>query len=209
MQNPYTVIDGIACVELSQGQVARVDSSDLPLIAGHKWYALWHPDTRSYYASGNVNVGGKRTTIYMHRLITGAPKGMKVDHENHDTLDNRRFNLRICTNQQNMENRRGANVNSKTGIRGVSVHRCHPTGLQYVARVHKPTGKGYYCSYFAFSVGGLNRAIAQVGTFLEQTSHGTMHEVPESPESIHGRMCVEYAEDLARTKRKSRSAETL
>ncbi len=78
----------------------------------------------------------------MHRLIMDAPKGKYVDHRNHDTLDNRRANLRITTSSGNMMNRRGANVNSETGIRGVYVHRVYNKaydwhGTYYNARIMK------------------------------------------------------------------------
>lgn len=43
-----------------------------------------------------------------------------VDHINHDTLDNRRVNLRILSGSNNSANRKGANKNSKTGVRNVN-----------------------------------------------------------------------------------------
>lgn len=54
----------------------------------------------------------------MHRVILNAPEGVKVDHRNRNGLDNRRDNLRLCTNSQNQHNR-GTNKNSKTGYKGV------------------------------------------------------------------------------------------
>lgn len=44
---------------------------------------------------------------------------MTVDHENHDTLDCRKSNLRVCTISQNGQNRKGHQVNSTTLVRGV------------------------------------------------------------------------------------------
>ena len=56
--------------------------------------------------------------IMMHKFIMNAPKGMCVDHINHDGLDNRRENLRICTYSQNSQNKR-RRVNSRSGYKGV------------------------------------------------------------------------------------------
>lgn len=57
---------------------------------------------------------GKRDggLFYMHRVFTGAPKGMDVDHRNGDGLNNRDENLRVCTRNQNNANRH--KVQSKT-----------------------------------------------------------------------------------------------
>lgn len=66
------------------------------------------------YAQKRVN--GK--IIYLHRFITNCPKGKYVDHINHNTLDNRKENLRITNNANNLRN--GClRVNNKTGVNGV------------------------------------------------------------------------------------------
>ncbi len=43
-------------------------------------------------------------TIEMHRQILNAPAGLLCDHKNHNGLDNRRANLRLCTPSQNSQN---------------------------------------------------------------------------------------------------------
>lgn len=64
----------------------------------------------------NKFTGGQE---YLSRWIMNAPINMVVDHINHDTMDNRRENLRIVTPGENSWNRRGSDVDSKTGIRNV------------------------------------------------------------------------------------------
>ena len=53
--------------------------------------------TDTYYAY----IGKHR----LSRFIMNCPKGKVVDHINHNTLDNRRCNLRICTQEENNKNK--------------------------------------------------------------------------------------------------------
>lgn len=77
-----------------------------------------------------IDIGKKRVPI--HRVIMGAKDGEYVDHINWNTLDNRKENLRIVTNSQNMLNRKDAQKNNSSGYRGV-----HKSGIsgKWVARV--------------------------------------------------------------------------
>ena len=59
----------------------------------------------------------KRKTISLHRYIMNNPDGV-VDHINHNTLDNRKENLRVTSNANNLRNGTLRN-NNKTGIKGV------------------------------------------------------------------------------------------
>ena len=41
----------------------------------------------------------------LHRMLTKCPEGLQVDHINRNPLDNRRENLRIVTQRENIKNR--------------------------------------------------------------------------------------------------------
>lgn len=92
---------------------------------GGIWCLYYSPDTKTFYVQGSSPmVNYERKTVKLHRWITNAPKGMKVDHRNHDTLNNTDDNLRICTHKENAQNRKIANTSNKSsGIRGVSWHK--------------------------------------------------------------------------------------
>lgn len=108
------------------GLVALIDEEDLPMVSGYRWYAIRHSSYKNedvWYVRAKVkcaDVGGGQigTVIHMHRLILGFPMGM-VDHKNGNPLDNRRSNLRICSNSQNQANRRRLATNT-SGFRGVT-----------------------------------------------------------------------------------------
>lgn len=73
---------------------------------------VWSLD-KDGYASRHDWSGPKIRLIFMHRLIMGEPKGIEVDHKNHQQLDNQRSNLRLATHQQNCFNRqKGKNTSS-------------------------------------------------------------------------------------------------
>jgi hypothetical protein len=103
-------------IPLTQGHVATVDDADYPLVAGYRWQLARRG--RSLYATTDVARGHK---LYMHRLITNAADGEQVDHVNHDGLDNRRENLRLCSAALNRRNQRKTRGTSR--YKGVSLFR--------------------------------------------------------------------------------------
>jgi hypothetical protein len=102
-------------IPLTRGKVALVDDADYEYLNQWKWFLSFDPSYQSFRAVANI--GGK--TVLMHRLIMNTPKGAVVDHINHDTLDNRRCNLRNATSSQNaMNTRKRKNTYSKyKGVR--------------------------------------------------------------------------------------------
>jgi hypothetical protein len=104
-------------IQLTQGKVAIVDDEDYEWLSQWRWhYIKSRRDTG--YASRSVRVGNSLKAIFMHRLIMETPDNMITDHINHDTLDNRRSNLRICTTLQNQWNRK-LPITNTTGKMGI------------------------------------------------------------------------------------------
>lgn len=118
-------------IQLDKGQVAIVDDEDYDYLSQFKWYAS--KERGRYYATrGNkvINwVRQKPALIKMHREIMNFPEGMQVDHINHNSLDNRKSNLRICTVRQNLMNRK-PKANRISKYLGVDHNGC-----SWVARI--------------------------------------------------------------------------
>ncbi|MFR9710770.1 HNH endonuclease [Paenibacillus sp. MB22_1] len=120
MKNRYEVDGDVTRIFLIRRDgrvlVTLIDTEDLEAVSSCNWYAYWSKLGKSFYAY-NQN-------LLMHRLIMKAPRGKQVDHINHNTLDNRKNNLRVVTSAQNNQNRSGARSdNRSSGIRGVTWSR--------------------------------------------------------------------------------------
>lgn len=56
------------------------------------------------YLINDTGKGATRKIWSLHREIMGNPEGLVVDHINGDILDNRKYNLRVCTTKENIRN---------------------------------------------------------------------------------------------------------
>ncbi len=155
---PIHIEGEIAYVPLTRGQTAVIDAADVPLVGNRDWNA--QPNAMGgYYAASHWKSGDPKHLktkgpLYMHRLIANPQPGQVVDHDNHDTLYNRRSNLVACSNRDNNDNRRGLHPTNKTGHRGVSIHTTKEGYKMYVARVT-------VAKYFPLTDKGLQRAAAE------------------------------------------------
>lgn len=103
----------IKLISLTHGQNAIVDAGDYDWLNKWYWQAHWDAKMHSFYAM-RTGPRPERKCISMHNLILGH----RADHINHNTLDNRRVNLRKATHRQNMRNKRRYRSNT-TGYVGV------------------------------------------------------------------------------------------
>lgn len=93
-------------IKLTQNQVALVDDEDYEYLSQWKWFAHYIKDTDSYYARRMEGKFPSRYMVHMSRVVVHTPDDMKCDHINHNTLDNRKQNLRNATISQNNTNAR-------------------------------------------------------------------------------------------------------
>jgi hypothetical protein len=89
-------------ITLTGGFKAIVDDSDWVVLSKYRWKTL--NANGLLYAARTVGRTGK--VVLMHRAITNAKKDEVVDHKNNNGLDNRKKNLRRCTQSQNLGNMR-------------------------------------------------------------------------------------------------------
>lgn len=99
-----------------------IDTEDLDLV---KQY-YWAMDNNGYICS-NLKIEDNRKELKLHRIVLGVDEREQfVDHINGSPSDNRKDNLRVCTNQQNCCNQ-GLSKDNTSGFTGVSLHK--NTGL--------------------------------------------------------------------------------
>lgn len=91
-----------------------IDDEDLEKIKGMKF---WVDVNQGHHKTSYVrmNIGGQK--FRLHRVLMDAKKGEMVDHINGNGLDNRKSNLRICTNGQNQVNQ-NLKKNNSTRVQG-------------------------------------------------------------------------------------------
>lgn len=103
----------------------------------------------TFYARTVFYVNGKRTRLKMHRFIMDItdPK-IKIDHINHNGLDNQEHNLRLADDSKSMANRRGWGRSYK----GVYFQRNMVYGKVNVGRIQVVVAKYHKSTPFAFEL---------------------------------------------------------
>lgn len=104
--NVYDLSGEYGICTTSNGKQFYFDKDDYDKIKNYCWHI-----TKDGYVSTT-------SKLIMHRLIMNCPDDMIVDHINHKKHDNRKSNLRICSNSQNIMNK-VLNSNNASGVTGV------------------------------------------------------------------------------------------
>lgn len=108
MASRIELFEDRAEIVTARGQRFVIDLEDVEKVRGRSWHS-----NRKGYA-----LAAKGTPL-LHRLLLEAPPTMQVDHIDGDPANNRRINLRLCTNAQNSQNQ-GRRSDNNSGLKGVS-----------------------------------------------------------------------------------------
>ena len=129
-------------VPLTNGGFAFVDRQDYDEIMIFKWYKekignTWYAISKSHQKDNY--------RLYMHRALMRLQKGdrKKVDHINGNGLDNRRHNLRITTQSDNIANQK-KQIRNTSGYIGVSYNKNARKYQSYITIDRKRIHLGYF-----------------------------------------------------------------
>ena len=120
-------------IKLTQGKSALVDDADYEYLSNYKWTAASERSGNFYAIRHSPTKNGKRHTIQMSRQILGLEHGDKrdIDHIHHNTLNNQRDNIRICTRRQNQMNQKPQR-NKSSIFKGVSWFKANKKWGTYI-----------------------------------------------------------------------------
>lgn len=161
--NAYSVHGDVAHIHLPGGRFALVDVVDLPLVLQYRWHCV-----KGYVRTTTSRAGDAAPQrIFLHRLINNTPPRLHTDHINHDTLDNRRSNLRTVTAAENNLNKQERPArNNKLSIPNIYVYP-HPQGPIYYRLEVQRRGQRRI-AMFPYTEAGLSQAITQRDVFKSE-----------------------------------------
>lgn len=131
-------------IPLTQGLVALVNDADYDWLNQWKWH-VQNMNGKFYAKRNSLKETGKSFSILMARQILGLEYGdsRQVDHIQHNTLDNRRKKLRICTQRENLMNQKPQKGRSSI-FKGVSWSRFAKKWAAYIKTKGKKIHLGYW-----------------------------------------------------------------
>jgi hypothetical protein len=145
-------------------EVALIDDTDA-------WITQWNwniaKSNGHIYATRRLPLNERRdgeiSTLLMHRVLLNAPTGVKVDHQDGNGLNNRRYNLRLATTQENARNA----VTPRNNTSGVTGVHWHTKQQRWVARITIDYKKVHLGSFIDFEDAVTARLAAEEHYFGE------------------------------------------
>lgn len=112
-----------------------IDIDDYEKVKRYSWY-----ENKDGYLMSRINY----KLVRLHRFIMNVEDSKTiVDHANHNTLDNRKNNLRIVTRSQNNMNKE-LSSNNHSGVAGVMWDKDNMKWMAYITKNYHRKHLGYY-----------------------------------------------------------------
>ncbi len=139
-----------------------VDDEDYSVAVNIRWYLSTHG-----YPMAVIN----KRSVYLHRLVMGSPRGIKVDHKNGNLLDARKSELRTATSGENSRNRVRLQRNNKSGVHGVSWNRRRSQWLASLEVDYRSIFLGWHTTIEAASAARRAAELKYYGSFAPSMYH--------------------------------------
>lgn len=167
--------EGFEIFKLNKGYFTKIDSEDLPRVSEHKWRVTTVDKYNKPRAVSSLN---GRKILLLSRFIMNAPDGKVVDHVNGDTLDDRKSNLRVCSQRENLFNRK-LNKNNHSGYKGVFWSGKHNKWLSQLQTNHKVYYLGLYSDKVKAAEAYDRKAIEFFGEYAKTNFPKTVNNLKE------------------------------
>lgn len=200
---------------LTKGYIAFIDPVDSDL-AEFKWTA--NVDSKNGVVYVHRHKPKTRSNMKLHRVIMARILGRdllpgeRVDHWDHNGLNNRRSNLRLATPSQNAINSRLAQ-NNTSGFKGVSWYKKTQKWKAQISFRGKRLGLGYFVSPQEAYAAYCEAAIRLYGNFacIEKTDNlpEPKRLIREMTDVSESRFCVHCGKLLERQVYTSGARESL
>lgn len=117
----------------------EIDDEDYDKVSAYKWHTKKSRPNSGIYIRRRA---GQRS-ISLTSCILGVDPSIIIDHIDGNTLNNKKSNLRITTNTNNVRNQR-KHLNSTSGYKGVTWDKSHNKWMAQIRVSHKNYFIGYY-----------------------------------------------------------------
>lgn len=119
-----------------------IDDEDVEKCMLYQWgiHLAGRKQRKQYYYAVTQQTNPKEM---LHRYVMSCPIDMVVDHRDGDTLNTRKYNLRVFSHQQNCINRK-INYNNTSGVKGVTWSKKDNKWMAYIHIDNKFKNLGYY-----------------------------------------------------------------
>ena len=157
--------DIIRCI-LPNKKFFLFDAEDELFVKQHKWTVA-----KSGYVETTVYDKGEYIRMRLHRILLDVPEGMMVDHINGNRWDNRKSNLRIASNADNIRNHRRFITNT-SGYTGVSFVKDRGKYAAYITVNNIKKHLGYFTNPIMASRAYDQAAVFYYGEFARPNFKG-------------------------------------